>query len=139
MCEIKKQLLYRSIITKVGASISALIGLLVLTSYYNVEITALTQWGFFLWYATFGGIIAAMGFVVVHPIFPKNKTLRSIIRGLIIGGWLNFVLVFFAYDSIVQIAQSFDCLQDQSPFVLLVFEGMLFGAVLDYLGTRFGG
>ena len=52
---------------------------------------------------------------------------------------MNFVLVFFAYDNIDQIAQSFDCLQGQSPFVLLVFEGMLFGAVLDYLGTRFGG
>ncbi len=125
-------------ITKVGASIAALIGLL-LASYYNIEMTVFTKWGFFLWYGTFGGIIASMGFVVVHPIFPKNKTLRSIIRGLIIGAWMNFILVFFAYDTINQIAQSFDCLQGQSPFVLFVLEGMLFGAVLDYLGTRFGG
>ena len=137
MFGLKKQLIHRSLYTKGIAILMALIGIYVLTLYTPLD--TFTKWGFFLWYATFGGIILMMGFLVNHPFFPKDKTLRSIIRGLFIGGWMNFVLYFFAYDTIEIVKNTFGFLEGQSGLVLIVLEGMLVGAVLDYLGTKYGG
>ena len=76
----------------------------------------LIRWGILLWYTTVGAIIG------------------------VFGVWMNFVLTFFAYDTMaVMLVAIFG--EDgiiQSPFWFTV-EGAIIGMVIGYFATRLGG
>ncbi len=98
----------------------------------------LLRWGLLLWYITFGAIIGVMGVFTSNPVI--NLPLPWWFRGSLLGAWLNFVLVFFAYDQMHLMMLSLFG-QDgvlTSPF-WFVLEGAIIGFVMDYLATRFGG
>jgi hypothetical protein len=61
-------------------------------------------------------------------------------RAPLIGGWMNFVLTFFAYDELQRLIE-YNFGADgviSSPFWVAV-EGMLVGLLIGYFATRFGG
>jgi len=91
-----------------------------------------------LWYTTFGAVIAVFGVLTWHPIL--KLTLPWWLRAPLIGAWLNFVLVFFAYDNmaamLVNLFGEGGVLS--SPFWFAA-EGAIVGFVIDYFATRFGG
>jgi hypothetical protein len=94
-------------------------------------------WGVFLWYTTFGGIIGLMGIINQHPLWPKFR-INAFFRGIFIGAWLNFVLVFFAYEKLELVLSRVDFMGMTSPW-WFVLEGAILGLIIDLLATKYGG
>ena len=96
------------------------------------------RWGVLLWYTTLGAIIGVFGIFNWHPVL--RLPLPWWIRAPLIGGWMNFVLTFFAYDLmkavLVDLFSQYDLLT--SPFWFVV-EGAVVGLIIGYFATRFGG
>ena len=83
-----------------------------------------------------GGLIGLMGIMTWHPLL--NIQLHWWFRGPFLGGWLNFVLVFFALDQLrVVLAAIFGANGAMSSPFWFVVEGALVGLVIAYLATRF--
>jgi hypothetical protein len=62
------------------------------------------------------------------------------IRAPLLGSWMNFVLTFFAYDTMaaVMVAMFGQTGILKSPF-WFVLEGALVGLIIEYFARRFGG
>ena len=82
----------------VGKGLGFLVGLagLVTFPYFMADVGWLVRIGILLWYTTLGGIIGLAGGLTWHPVL--QIPLPWWIRGPLVGGWMNFVLTFFAYD-----------------------------------------
>ena len=128
-----------SLITRiaVGKAVGALIGLIgfFLLPVMWPESDRMLQWGILLWYTTMGAIIGVYGVFNYHPVL--RLPLPWWVRAPMIGGWLNFVLVFFAYDTMAAAIQGMLGMA-LSPFWFAA-EGAIVGAVIGGLATRFGG
>ena len=105
---------------------------------YCNGVSWLVRWGILLWYVTLGAIIGAFGFYTQHPVlkFPMPWWLRD----PLMGAWMNFVLVLFAYDAFAAILKTIFGSQSimTSPF-WFVLEGAIVGFVIGYFAKRFGG
>ena len=98
----------------------------------------MTRWGILLWYITLGAIVGVMGVFTWHPVL--KMPLPWWFRAPLIGGWMNFVLTFFAYDTMKAVMISTfgpDGILT-SPF-WFVAEGAIIGLIIGYFATRFGG
>jgi hypothetical protein len=98
----------------------------------------LLRWGLLLWYTTMGGMIGVMGVITWHPVL--KLPMPWWFRAPLIGGWMNFVLAFFAYDELQRLID-YNLGENgiiSSPFWVTV-EGMLVGLLIGYFATRFGG
>ena len=128
-----------SLITRlaVGKAVGAIIGLIgfVLLPVLWPESDPMLRWGILFWYATMGAIIAVYGVFNYHPVL--RLPLPWWVRAPIIGAWMNFVLVFFAYDLMEAAIQGMLGIA-LSPFWFVV-EGAIAGAVIGGLATKFGG
>jgi hypothetical protein len=85
-----------------------------------------------------GAVIGVFGVITWHPVL--HLPLPWWVRAPFIGGWMNFILTFFAYDAL-QRAMATILGPDfpfQSPF-WFVLEGAIIGLVMGYFATRFGG
>ena len=122
---------------KLVGFIFGLIGLICLPYLYP-EAGWMIRWGILLWYVTLGAIIGAFGFYTQHPVlkFPMPWWLRD----PLMGAWMNFVLVLFAYDAFAEILKTMFGSQSimTSPF-WFVLEGAIVGLVIGYFAKRFGG
>ena len=124
----------------IGKGIGFLFGLagLIFLPYFMPEVGWLTRWGLFFWYTTFGAIIAVFGVLTHYPLL--NLSLPWWVRAPIIGAWMNFMLVFFAYDvmsdMMVSVLGEDGVLR--SPFWFAA-EGAVIALIIDYFATRFGG
>jgi hypothetical protein len=131
-----------SLITRlaIGKGIGFLFGLagLIFLPHFLPEIGWMTRWGLLFWYTTFGAIIGMFGVFTHYPVL--NLTLPWWIRAPIIGAWMNFVLVFFAYDvmSDMMVSVFGEDGVIRSPF-WFVAEGAAIALIIDYFATRFGG
>jgi hypothetical protein len=98
----------------------------------------LIRWGILLWYTTVGAIIGVFGVYTHHPIL--KLPLPSWIRAPFVGAWMNFVLAFFAYDTMAAmlVAMFGEDGIIRSPFWFAA-EGAIIGLVIGYFATRFGG
>jgi hypothetical protein len=124
----------------IGKSIGFAIGLigLLLMPVFMPEPTWLLRLGILFWYTTVGAIIGVFGVVVWHPVF--HIPMPWWFRAPVIGGWMNFVLTFFAYDDI-QAMLIYTLGADAvflSPFWIVV-EGMLAGLLIGFVATKIGG
>lgn len=97
-----------------------------------------TRWGILFWYITVGAIIGLAGVYTTHPVlqFPMPWWVRA----PLIGAWMNFVLTFFAYETMSQMLTAIFGLDGilSSPFWFVV-EGALIGCVIIFAATRFAG
>jgi len=96
------------------------------------------RWGVLLWYTTLGAIIGVFGVYTRHPVL--RLPFPWWIRAPFVGAWMNFVLTFFAYDTMraMMVAMFGEQGLLSSPFWFTA-EGAIVGFVIGYLATRFGG
>jgi hypothetical protein len=95
-------------------------------------------WGVLLWYVTLGSVIGVFGVFTRHPVL--QIPMPWWVRAPFIGGWMNFVLVLFAYDSLKHVAIA--VFGSGSTFVSpfwFVAEGAIVGAIIGYCATKLGG
>ncbi len=106
--------------------------------YFMPEADLLLRWGIVLWYTTVGAIIGVFGVFDRHPVL--DVPMPWWFRGPLIGAWMNFVLVFLAYDVMTRVMTGVfgaDGLLT-SPFWFAA-EGALVGLLIGYAATRLGG
>ena len=130
-------LITRIVIGKVIGLVFGLIGLIMLPYFYP-DAGWLLRWGILFWYTTVGAIIGVFGVFTWHPIL--KLPMPWWFRAPIIGAWMNFVLVFFAYDDMRQmLAHMFGPDGALSSPFWFVLEGAIIGFIIGYFATRFGG
>lgn len=131
-----------SLITRIaiGKAIGFIFGLIGFISlpYFLPEADCLLRWGILLWYTTLGAIIGMFGVFTYHPVL--KLPFPWWFRSSVVGGWMNFVLVFFAYDAMqsMMIAVFGENGLLTSPFWFTA-EGAIAGLIIGYFATRFGG
>ena len=131
-----------SLITRIaiGKGIGFLFGLagFIFLPHFLPEIGWLTRWGILFWYTTVGAIIGVFGVFTYHPVF--HLPFPWWFRAPVIGAWMNFVLVFFAYEVMGEMIVSVFGEDGviRSPFWFTA-EGAFVGLVIGYFATRFGG
>lgn len=98
----------------------------------------LIRWGVLLWYTTLGAIIGMFGVFTYHPVLKLPMPWWLLAPSL--GAWMNFVLTFFAYDTMKDMLVVMFGTDGfiASPF-WFALEGALVGLLIGYLATRFGG
>lgn len=126
----------RLMVSKTLGAVIGLIAFLMLPSIW-VDAPMYLRVGILLWYITFGGMVGLMGLINQHPVWPSIK-LPAWFRGPFIGGWLNFVLVFFAYNEMETMLINADMMGMMSPFWFVLF-GAIFGLIIDLAATKVGG
>ena len=131
-----------SLVTRIaiGKAVGFVFGLIgfVALPYFAPDSGLMLRWGILLWYTTVGAVIGMFGVFNWHPIL--KLPLPWWIRAPWVGGWMNFVLTLFAYDSIRALMIDIFGRDGvfQSPF-WFVLDGAIAGIVIGYLATRFGG
>jgi len=131
-----------SLVTRiaVGKAVGFAIGLIGLLSlpYFTQEGGWLLRIGVLLWYTTLGAIIGLFGIYTRHPVLPLP--LPWWLRSSMLGAWMNFVLVFFAYDTMESALISFFGSQSwlTSPF-WFALEGAVIGLIIGFVSTWVGG
>ncbi len=129
-----------SLITRIaiGKAIGFLFGLtgFILLPYFLPEVDLLFRWGILLWYTTFGAIIGMSEVFAYHPIL--KLSFPWWVRAPVAGIWMNFVLIFFAFD--VMQAMMLSIFSENkiltSPFWFTA-EGAIIGLIIGYFTTRF--
>ena len=131
-----------SLVTRIaiGKGIGFVIGLLgfLLLPLFVPEAGWLIRWGVLLWYTTLGALIGMVGVFNRHPVL--NLPMPWWVRAPFLGAWMNFVLTFFAYDTMEAMITAMFGVGGvlQSPFWFTA-EGAIVGLVIGYFATRFGG
>ena len=126
--------------TAIGKAIGFIIGLagfIILPSLVP-EMSWQLRWGILLWYTTLGAIIGVFGIFSRHMVL--MIPMPWWVRAPIIGGWMNFVLTFFAYDQMETVLVAM--FGAGSPLTMplwFVFEGAVVGAVIGGIATRIAG
>ena len=124
----------------VGKLIGFLFGLagFLLLPYFLPDAGWLIRWGLLFWYTTLGAIIGVFGVVTWHPIL--KLPFPWWVRAPVLGAWMNFVLTFFAYDTMQAMMISIfgEGGMLSSPFWFAA-EGAIIGFIIGYFATRFGG
>jgi hypothetical protein len=131
-----------SLVTRIaiGKGVGFAVGLagLIFLPFFVPEAGWLIRWGILLWYTTLGAIIGMFGVFTWHPIL--KMPMPWWVRAPILGAWMNFVLTFFAYDVMKDMLVAMFGPEGilASPF-WFALEGALFGLLVGYLATRYGG
>ncbi len=128
-----------SILTRiaVGKGLGFLIGLagFVVLPMLWPDVDPLFRWGILFWYTTLGAVVGVFGVLSYNPVL--MLPMPWWVRAPIIGGWMNFVLTFFAYDQ-MQAALVVMLGMNLSPF-WFTLEGAIVGAIIGGVATRLGG
>ncbi len=130
----KPSLILRIAVGKAAGLLVGLAGFILLRVLWP-ETDPLLRWGILLWYTTMGAFIGVYGVVNYHPVL--RMPLPWWVRAPLIGGWMNFILVFFAYDLLAAAILGMLGMA-LSPFWFVV-EGAVVGTVIGLLATKFGG
>jgi len=131
-----------SLITRIG--IGKLVGFLfglaafIFLPCFLPDASSLLRWGLLLWYTTLGAIIGVFGVFTYHPIL--KIPFPWWFRAPLLGAWMNFVLVFFAYDEMQRMLINLFGENGilSSPFWFTA-EGAIIGFIIGFFATRFGG
>ncbi len=131
-----------SLVTRIaiGKGVGFVVGLagFIFLPFFAPEAGLLIRWGILLWYTTLGAIIGMFGVFTYHPVL--KLPMPWWVRAPFLGAWMNFVLTFFAYDVMKDMLVAMfgpDGIL-ASPF-WFALEGALFGLLVGYLATRYGG
>ncbi len=96
------------------------------------------RWALLFWYMTFGAIIGLFAVFNYHPMI--RLSMPWWFRGALMGAWLNFVAVLFAYEPMRVIMQGMFAGSDllASPY-WFALEGAILGAIIAYIAKIFAG
>jgi hypothetical protein len=130
----KPSLLTRVAVGKAIGLLFGIIGFFALPSIWP-EADPMLRWGILFWYTTVGAVVGIFGVFNYHPVL--MLPLPWWVRAPIIGGWMNFVLTFFAHDAMQKAIVAF-LGRPLSPF-LFVVEGAAIGLVIGGFATWLGG
>ena len=130
----KPSLLTRIAVGKALGLMIGLVGFFALPSLWP-EADPLLRWGILFWYTTMGAIIGVYGVINYYPML--MLPLPWWVRAPLIGGWLNFVLTFFAYDAMAAAIAAIVGMP-LSPF-WFVAEGAIVVLVIGGFATWLGG
>jgi hypothetical protein len=124
----------------IGKGIGFIVGLVAFFSlpFFLPDANGLFRWGILFWLTTVGAFIGVFGVFTWHPIL--RLPMPWWFRSALIGSWMSFVLTFFAYDemkAIMVLTFGPDGVLS-SPF-WSVIDGAIFGMIIGYFATRFGG
>lgn len=128
--------LYKSVVwaKTIGLIFSLLLVFGIVLLVDNYQNYSLFIWGMFFWYPTVGALVALMGIMDYHPILRMKMYLW---RGALVGGWMNSLLILFAYDKVIALASDFGLNWPGSVVMLIVIlEGIAVGILIDYVITR---
>jgi hypothetical protein len=124
----------------IGKGIGFLFGLagFILLPFFLADADWLIRWGVLLWYTTLGAIIGVFGVYTRHPIL--KLPMPWWFRAPLVGAWMNFVLTFFAHDTMkaMMLAMFGEQGVMTSP-LWFTAEGAIVGFIIGYFATRFGG
>ncbi len=124
----------------IGKGIGFRVGLLgfLLLPFFLPEAGWLIRWGILLWYTTLGAVIGVFGVVTYHPVL--KLPMPWWFGAPLVGAWMNFVLTFFAYDTMKDMLVAMFGAEGvlTSPF-WFTLEGAVVGLLIGYFATRFGG
>lgn len=124
----------------IGKAVGLLIGIAgyFLLPWLTGEPDPMLQWAFLLWYITIGAFVGVFGVYNWHPVL--QLPMPWWLRAPLIGAWMNFVLLLFIHDRIVNlmlaIVGSGSVLSSPGWFVV---EGALVGALIGWLATTLAG
>ncbi len=133
----KPSLITRIAIGKLVGFVFGLIGFITLP-YFMPDASSMLRWGILFWYPTIGAFIGVFGVFTWHPVL--KLPMPWWFRAPLVGGWMNFVLTFFAYD-VMKVMMTTLFGADgilTSPFWFAA-EGAVVGLLIGYFATRFGG
>ncbi len=134
---IKPSLITRIAIGKGVGLVVGLAGFLTMPHIWP-ESGNMIRWGILLWYITVGAVVGVFGVFTWHPVL--HLPMPWWFRAPVIGAWMNFVLVFFAYDAMATLLEMLfgpGSLMT-SPF-WFVLEGAVIGWIMGFFATWFGG
>ncbi len=92
--------------------------------------------GMLFWYTAIGAFIAMAGVMTWHPML-KLK-LPWWFMGALIGGWMNLLLILFAWEVFAPMMEAAPIFGLTSPW-WGVLEGAIIGMLIGGLATLFGG
>lgn len=124
----------------IGKAIGFVVGLagFILLPFVVPDVSWQLRWGILLWYTTVGAIIGVFGIFSRHPVlmFPMPWWVRA----PLLGGWMNFVLMFFAYAQMEAVLVAmFGAGSPLNSPLWFVVEGAVVGALIGWCATRIGG
>ena len=133
----KPSLMLRIAIGKGVGFVFGLAGFLLLP-WFLPDAGWLIRWGLLFWYITVGAFIGVFGVVNYYPVL--KLPMPWWFRSALVGAWMNFVLVFFAYDVMADmiVAMFGEGGLVSSPFWFTV-EGAVIGLIIGFFATQFGG
>ena len=126
-------IIVRIAIGKAIGFVVGLAGFIILPSLVP-EVSWQLRWGILLWYTTLGAIIGVFGIFSRHPVL--MVPMPWWVRAPIIGGWMNFVLTFFAYDQMETVLVAL--FGAGSPLTMPLWF-VVEGAVIGGIATRVAG
>lgn len=133
----EQMLIYRIGVGKALGLIVGLIGFFVLPLMVEQVATSFRV-GVLFWYITLGALIGMFGVFAYHPILKMKMPWW--LRGAVLGGWMNFVLVLVAYPVFVKIGlDMFGAASVWSSPWWMVLEGCVLGLLMDLLLTTWFG
>jgi hypothetical protein len=124
----------------IGKAIGFVIGLVgfIALPYLVPDVGWQLRWGILLWYVTLGAVIGVFGVFTRHPVL--MIPMPWWFRAPVIGAWMNFVLIFFAYDQMRAILIAiFGAGSTLTSPLWFIVEGAVVGAVIGFCATRVGG
>ena len=104
----------------------------------GVDLALRIQVGMVLWYATLGAVVGVFGTYDQHPVV--KMALPWWLVAVIVGAWMNFVLVLIAFDELSAIMTLMFGTGGalQSPY-WFVAEGGVVGWLIGWAAARLGG
>lgn len=103
------------------------------------DIDLALRFGVLGWYALFGAVIGFMGIYTKHPVL--NFRMPSLFRGAVVGFGLNIILGCLIHADVVEAFAHYSDFHfaNTMPILQLAVEGLIWGALIDTLLTRFAG
>ena len=98
----------------------------------------LVRWGLLLWYPTLGAMIGVFGVFTWHPVL--RLPMPWWFRAPLLGGWMNFVLAFFAHERAeTMLAPLLGRAGSGVAPWWLALDGAIIGLIIGAVATRLGG
>ncbi len=105
----------------------------------QADIDLALRFGVLGWYILFGAIIGFMGLYTKHPVL--NFRMPSLLRGAMVGFGLNVILGCLIHGDVVEAFAHYSDFHfaNSMPIIQLAIEGLIWGALIDGLVTKFAG